>query len=529
MATVHPLTPMSRRITIGAAALLYGLLWSSPGLAESASRSVPVPVTCTPGAPSLCVIADSTETDVLIALTVPAGSAAERLGEGGVAHYLEHLTFRNRSVKNGEPASGAAGIDRFGNAYTTRFATTYHWTVPPARAREAIRRALRVLAPLDVPDTSADQERAIVMREREQRYAPPGAKLGEAINAELYAGTPLARSVIGTPAEIETLTLEEACAFHERHYDPDDAVLVVAGAVDLIALTDALAAARAALGLPLVETGRVPGTAPGAEAPVTTGNAATADPNRPDIVDLPLVPRPPVRLRATGSFGAPERALDAVLVTDGTATSLAALDVIEAFLRSGLPGSPLVALEKGGERSGGRVPEAVADQVREVGFTLAEPARGLGYLGVTVGLRPTIEGERVGPSLDAAWEAWEGEWAHLRETGLAPDAFERLHARLVKDVARQRADGIDAAWSLIGWLEIGASPDEWSDYPTAVESLALNDVNAMLRHMGDPTRAVLTDVLPADGPTRIERRAAAPAAVTHDQDTPKKTTPSARP
>ena len=449
---------------------------------------------CILSEPIVCILPGPAAPSALVVLTIPAGSSAERAGEHGVAHFLEHLTFRNRDVENGEATSGAVGIDRYGNAYTTPFATTYHWTVPPERAEEAIARALRVLAPLDVSESVADQERAIVRREREQRKATADAKRSIAVSAALYDGTPLARTVIGTSDEIDALTLEAARAFHERHYHPGEAVLVVAGAIDRETLTTALDDIR---------------NPPSAIAPVedALSRAGTAV-VRSDESFSPttLDSRKPTRLVVRGPFGAPARTMDAVVLTERPdvartdATDLATGELLEAFLNSGLEGSPRVALEKGR----GRVPEAVGDKVRDASFLIDEVVPGLLYLGVTIGLRPTIEGNAVTPALDTAWRAWEDEWTALRANGLPDGVFERLRGRIVADIARERADAIQSAWSLIGWLEAGASADDWATYPATVKALTEGDVDALLGRLDAPQRSVITDTLPATGTVVIE-------------------------
>ena len=90
-------------------------------------------VDCIDHAPSVCLLPDSAAS-VLVALTLPVGSTDEEPSEYGLAHYVEHLIFHGRAVEDGEPTPGQGGIDRWGNACTTRWATTYHWTVPAERA-----------------------------------------------------------------------------------------------------------------------------------------------------------------------------------------------------------------------------------------------------------------------------------------------------------------------------------------------------------------------------------------------------------
>ena len=455
----------------------------------------------------MCVLADGSASEVLVALMVPVGAVAEGPNEHGVAHYLEHLVFRDRTVESGEPTSGAVGIDRYGNAYTTPFATTYHWTVPPERAGEAIERAIAVLGPLDLSPTVAEQERAVVQREREQRFADPFAKRAGAIEAALYAGTPLERSLIGTPDEIEALTAEAALAFHAAHYVPADALLVVAGAVDHLAVASAVLRGRSAAGIDASSanangsdaTASVPGPRTSANEPGTVGGGAAGA--RAIVARIVASPHAPDHLVVSGPFGAPERTGDALVRTTPDAATVAATDLIAAFLGSGLSGSPRVALEEGSER----VPDAVADDVREALFDVRELVPGLSFVGVTLKLRPSVEADRREATLADAWEAWEAEWDALRRSGIPPDAFERLHARVVTDLERQRDDVVASAWSLIGWLEAGSDPSEWAAHPSVVAALTPERIDAVLRALDEPVRSVVTDALPTSAPFAIQR------------------------
>ena len=374
-----------------------------------------------------------------------------------------------------------------------------------------------MLGQLDLSPTVAEQERAVVQREREQRFADPFAKRAGAIEAVLYGGTPLERSLIGTPEEIEALTAEAALAFHAEHYVPTDAVLVVAGAVDHLAVAGAVMRGRSAAGIEPTGT-----SASGTDAGGTDATASAPTPRTPTdqpgtasvgmasegTVDAAAIadrivaaPRSADHLAVSGPFGAPERTGDALVPAPPDAATVAAIDLISAFLGSGLSGSPRVALEKGGER----VPDAVADDVREALFDVRELAPGLVSMGVTLRLRPSIDVDRAEAALTDAWAAWEAEWDALRASGMLPDAFERLQARAIADLGRTRDDGVASAWNLIGWLEAGADPSEWAAHPSVVAALTPERIDAVLRALDEPVRSVVTDALPTSAPFAIQR------------------------
>lgn len=75
-------------------------------------------------------------------------------------------------------------------------------------------------------------ERAVILEERSQRTDnDPGSLFREQMDAALYMNHPYRIPVIGWRREMEGLTLEDALAFYELHYAPDNAILVVAGDV----------------------------------------------------------------------------------------------------------------------------------------------------------------------------------------------------------------------------------------------------------------------------------------------------------
>jgi zinc protease len=76
-------------------------------------------------------------------------------------------------------------------------------------------------------------ERDVILEERRSRTdSDPAAQLSEAVSATLWMNHPYGLPIIGWSHEIASLTREDALAFYEKYYTPNNAILVVAGDID---------------------------------------------------------------------------------------------------------------------------------------------------------------------------------------------------------------------------------------------------------------------------------------------------------
>ena len=175
-----------------------------------------------------------------------AGSRDEPAGQGGVAHFLEHMMFK------GSSAYGPGQIDRrtqqlggSNNAYTSHDATVYYFKMAPRVWREVLRIEADRMAGLTLDPAEVDSERQVILEEIAMYESDPWDALEQAVATAAYDGHPYGRPVLGTREELLATGRAELAAFHARHYRPDNAVLVVAGAVterDLDAIDAALGA-----------------------------------------------------------------------------------------------------------------------------------------------------------------------------------------------------------------------------------------------------------------------------------------------
>jgi len=161
------------------------------------------------------------------------GAADEPPARSGIAHFLEHLMFKGTDAHPaGEFSKIVADIGGQENAFTSSDYTAYFQKVAKEHLGlmmeyEADRMTGLVLDPEDVA-----AELQVVLEERSSRTDnDPSAQLGEELDAALYLSHPYGRPIIGWKHEIEALTREDALAFYERYYTPNNAVLIVAGDV----------------------------------------------------------------------------------------------------------------------------------------------------------------------------------------------------------------------------------------------------------------------------------------------------------
>lgn len=162
------------------------------------------------------------------------GSIDEVDGQSGVAHVLEHMMFKGTpSVGPGEFNRLVAAAGGRDNAFTSRDYTAYFQQVPKEKLAEMMRLEADRMRHLNVDPKEFAQEIKVVMEERRMRTDDnPQSKLFEQMNAVAFQAHPYRRPIIGWMNDLETMTADDARAWYDAWYVPNNAYMVVTGDVD---------------------------------------------------------------------------------------------------------------------------------------------------------------------------------------------------------------------------------------------------------------------------------------------------------
>jgi zinc protease len=161
------------------------------------------------------------------------GAADDPFGKSGIAHFLEHLMFKG-TVKNpaGRFSQQIAAVGGQENAFTSYDYTGYFQRVSRETLGAMMAFEADRMTGLVLTDDVIASERNVILEERNQRIDnDPSARLSEQVQAAQYLNHPYHRPSIGWRHEMETLNREDALAFYRRYYQPDNAILIVAGDV----------------------------------------------------------------------------------------------------------------------------------------------------------------------------------------------------------------------------------------------------------------------------------------------------------
>ncbi len=162
-----------------------------------------------------------------------AGSADEPPGSSGVAHFLEHLLFKDtETLAPGEFSKTVAANGGTDNAFTSYDYTGYYQRIAADRLELVMKMEADRMVNLQLDEADILTERDVIIEERNTRTEnDPGALFGEQRNAALYLNHPYGTPIIGWRHEMETLNLQQALAYYEKFYAPNNAILIVAGDV----------------------------------------------------------------------------------------------------------------------------------------------------------------------------------------------------------------------------------------------------------------------------------------------------------
>ena len=179
------------------------------------------------------VIEDHRAPVVVHMLWYRAGSSDEPAGVSGIAHFLEHLLFKQtKTLEAGEFSRVVAENGGSDNAFTSKDFTAYFQRVAADRLDLMMRMEADRMVNLDLSEEDILTEREVIIEERNQRVEnSPGALFREQTTAALFLNHRYGVPVIGWRHEMEKLSLSDALDFYRQYYAPNNAVLVVAGDV----------------------------------------------------------------------------------------------------------------------------------------------------------------------------------------------------------------------------------------------------------------------------------------------------------
>lgn len=164
-----------------------------------------------------------------------AGSVDEVKGKGGSAHLLEHLMFRGTKKVKGDEFNQIMhenGADS--NAFTSQDMTAYHQFADISKLEALMALEADRMQNLNFDEDAFEAERKIVYQERKQVIENnPAAPFAERLSLLLWGNSAYGRPVSGLADEIMDLNSQDIRDFYQRYYAPNNAILVLAGDIDV--------------------------------------------------------------------------------------------------------------------------------------------------------------------------------------------------------------------------------------------------------------------------------------------------------
>jgi len=385
------------------------------------------------------------------------GSADEPVGASGVAHFLEHLLFKEtENMASGEMSATVAANGGSDNAFTSYDYTAYYQRVAADRLELMMRMESDRMNNLRITEADIETERNVVLEERAQRTDNnAGALAREQMRAAQYMNHRYGVPIIGWRHEMEDLSLQDALDFYDLYYSPNNAILVVAGDVQP---DEVLALAEQYYGVIPAEPDLPERLRP--EEPPQNAE-------RRLIFEDPRVAQPYI----TRSYLAPER-------DSGAQEDAAAL----VYLADIIGGSSFTSV----------LGEALQFDTQTAVYT------GAGYdasslddttFGITVV-------PAVGVSLQDSEDAMDAAIAAFMETGVDPDQLERLRTqfRASEIYARDNVEGIANRYGAA--LTQGLTVQDVQDWPDILQAVTADDIMAVAAKVLDRKQSVTGWVIP---------------------------------
>ena len=162
------------------------------------------------------------------------GAKDELKDRTGFAHFFEHLLFEGtKNIGRGEWFSIVSSNGGKNNAFTSND-YTYYYEVFPSNSLELglWLESERMLHPV-INQDGIDTQKDVIKEEKKVGEERPYGKVLDQVQENLFINHPYKRTVIGESDHLDAASLEEFIAFNKKYYVPNNAILVVAGDIQI--------------------------------------------------------------------------------------------------------------------------------------------------------------------------------------------------------------------------------------------------------------------------------------------------------
>jgi zinc protease len=176
---------------------------------------------------------DAAKPTATVNVTYLVGSRHENYGETGMAHLLEHLVFKgSRNFPDPAREFKRRGFEINGSTWLDR--TNYYLTFPAGEdnLKWALAWSADAMVNSFIARKDLDSEMSVVRNEFEMGENDPASVMLKRLQSMLFDWHNYGNSTIGARSDIENVRIENLQAFYHQYYQPDNAVLTVAGKFD---------------------------------------------------------------------------------------------------------------------------------------------------------------------------------------------------------------------------------------------------------------------------------------------------------
>jgi len=163
-------------------------------------------------------------------MLINTGARDEREGQYGLAHFIEHLLFKQTETRNtNQILNRLESVGGDLNAYTTKEYTCIHASFLSPYLERTLDLFEDLIFHSVFPENELDKEKGVILDEMASYLDSPEDSIMDDFEDQLFQGHELGHNILGTADDLKQLTRADVLAFIQQHYHTHELVIGISG------------------------------------------------------------------------------------------------------------------------------------------------------------------------------------------------------------------------------------------------------------------------------------------------------------